>query len=106
MLEWWGWLLIGVGSVAVICAVALILILKGKNKAVSGNNSIELVIGEKCVVTETIDNNAGCGQASVNGFVWSARSAYDSEKFVVGEVLDVVAVEGVKLICKKQSAYK
>ena len=65
--------------------------------------NIEAVIGEKCVVTEAINNFAGCGQAKVHGQVWSARSISDDETFEVGEVLSVVAIEGVKLICKKHT---
>ena len=64
-------------------------------------NNIDLVIGEKCVVTERIDNYAGCGIARVNGLEWSARAAIEDQTFEAGEVLQIVAVEGVKLICKK-----
>ena len=63
--------------------------------------SLESVVGEKCVVTERIDNFAGCGQVKVNGQGWSARGAYDDDTFEVGESLRVVAIEGVKLICKR-----
>ncbi len=63
--------------------------------------NVEAVVGEKCVVIERIDNYAGCGQAKVRGQVWSARSINDEETFEEGEILRVVAVEGVKLICKK-----
>ena len=63
--------------------------------------SLESVIGERCVVTERIDNFAGCGQVKVNGQGWSARGAYDDDTFEVGESLMVVAIEGVKLICKR-----
>ena len=65
--------------------------------------NVEAVVGEKCVVIERIDNYAGCGQAKVRGQVWSARSIDDEITFEVNEVLRVVAVEGVKLICKKNS---
>ena len=70
-------------------------------KTPAQNVSIESVIGEKCVVTEKIDNFAGCGQVKVNGQGWSARGAYDDDTFEVGETLMVVAIEGVKLICKR-----
>ena len=63
--------------------------------------NLESVIGERCIVTERIDNYAGCGQVKVNGQGWSARGAYDEDTFEVGESLRVVAIEGVKLICKK-----
>ena len=63
--------------------------------------NIEAIIGERCIVTEKIDNLAGCGQAKVRGQQWSARSVSDDDVFEVGEVLNIVAIEGVKLICKK-----
>lgn len=64
--------------------------------------NVEAVVGEKCVVIERIDNYAGCGQAKVRGQIWSARSIDDAVTFEENEVLSVVAVEGVKLICKKR----
>ena len=64
--------------------------------------NIDAIIGEKCVVTERIDNYAGCGQAKVNGQIWSARGAHDEDTFEEGEILTVVAIEGVKLICVKK----
>ncbi len=63
--------------------------------------NIDAIIGEKCVVTEKIDTFAGCGQAKIKGQVWSARGVDDEDVFEVGEVVNVVAIEGVKLICKK-----
>ena len=63
--------------------------------------NVDAIIGERCVVTEKIDNFAGCGQAKVNGQIWSARGVGEDDVFEVGEALRVVAIEGVKLICKK-----
>ena len=65
--------------------------------------NFQAIIGERCIVTEKIDNFAGCGQAKVKGQIWSARSVSDDETFEVGEILNVVAIEGVKLICKKNN---
>ena len=67
----------------------------------SAKTNIDAIIGEKCIVTEKIDNFAGCGQAKVRGQIWSARGVNDDDTFDVGEPLTVVAIEGVKLICKK-----
>ena len=61
----------------------------------------ENIVGKKCTVIEKIDNFAGCGQVKVNGQGWSARAAYDDDVFEVGEILSIVAVEGVRLICIK-----
>lgn len=62
---------------------------------------IESIVGERCVVTDRINNAAGCGQVKVNGQNWSARGAYAEDVFEIGETLRIVAIEGVKLICRK-----
>ncbi len=63
--------------------------------------SPEAVVGEYCTVVEKVDSAAGCGEVKVGGGVWSARGAAEDDVFEIGERLKVVAVEGVKLICKK-----
>ena len=63
--------------------------------------NIESIIGERCVVTEKIDNYIGCGQVKIKGQIWSARGVEEDSVFDEGEVLHVVAIEGVKVICKK-----
>ncbi len=59
------------------------------------------VVGERCVVTEKIDNYAGCGEVKVKGQIWSARGVLENDVFAEGETLKVVAIEGAKLICRK-----
>ena len=63
--------------------------------------NIDAVIGEKCIVTERVENLAGCGQVKVKGMEWSARTIDESETLAVGDVVTVVAVEGVKLIVRR-----
>ena len=63
--------------------------------------NIDAIIGERCIVTEKIDNFAGCGQVKIKGQIWSARGVSDDDVFEIGDVLSVVAIEGVKVICKK-----
>ena len=75
--------------------------IKPSISAIATGNSIESLIGEKCTVTETIDNFSSCGQARVRGQVWAARSVSDDEIYEEGTVLRIVAIEGVKLICRK-----
>ena len=78
-----------------------ILALFGKKNTQDKEFSPDTIVGKRCVVVERIDNFAGCGQVKVNGQGWSARSAYDDDCFDVGEVLSIVAVEGVRLVCVK-----
>ena len=72
---------------------------KLKSKIVKTN--VEAIVGERCVVTEKIDNYVGCGQVKIKGQIWSARGVEEDAVFEVGETLNVVAIEGVKVICKK-----
>lgn len=88
----------------VISLVGILFIRKRLMRLKPGQDTktnIDAIVGEKCVVTEKIDNFAGCGQAKVKGQVWSARGLGDEDVFEVGEVLRIVAIEGVKIICKK-----
>ncbi|MGM9637464.1 MAG: NfeD family protein [Eubacteriales bacterium] len=60
------------------------------------------VIGMTAVVTEDIDNIAETGEVKVGGIRWSARSQ-DGGKIEKGTEVVVLEIEGVKLICRKQS---
>jgi membrane protein implicated in regulation of membrane protease activity len=63
--------------------------------------SLETIVGERAVVVERIDNFAGCGQVKIGGMYFSARGTEENDSFEVGEVLQIVAIEGVKLVCRK-----
>lgn len=60
---------------------------------------LEAMVGKTCIVTERIDPLTG-GQVEVEGNFWAARGLADCEGFDVGTRLVVVAIEGVKLICR------
>ena len=90
--------------ILVLAAGGIVLartLIKKNNQESNVKTNLDAIIGEKCVVTERIDNYAGCGQAKVRGQIWSARGVSEDSEFEVGEVLKIVAIEGVKLICKK-----
>ena len=63
--------------------------------------NVDIIIGEKAIVTERVDNILAVGAVKVKGQYWSARSDDDSVAFEVGEVVEVVSVSGVKLVCSK-----
>ena len=94
-----------IGAFVVVTIIGIFLFRNLVMKKLSrpeNRTNIDAIIGEKCVVTERIDNFAGCGQAKVKGQIWSARGAHEDDVFEQGEVLTVVAIEGVKLICIKK----
>lgn len=90
--------------VFLVLSAAFIIIAKTVLLRISADRitktNIDAIVGERCVVTEKIDNYAGCGQVRINGQIWSARGSRENDVFEVGETLDIVAIEGVKLICK------
>lgn len=64
--------------------------------------NVEAVIGQKGVVTESIDNLEAVGSVKLNGLPWTARSEC-GEKIASGTVVTVRRVEGVKLIVTPSS---
>ena len=97
-------------SVPVIVQVVAFLILSiisiflskkfiGTSKKETRTN-IDSVIGERCIVTEKIDNIHGTGKVRLNGMDWSARSAHSDTLYEVDDIVYVDRVEGVKLIVK------
>ena len=62
---------------------------------------LDEIVGHRCKVINTIDNYVGGGLVKVGTSVWAARSAYDDETFEVGDTLNIVAIEGVRLVCVK-----
>ena len=76
-------------------------IFKKKGEETSQKFDPELIIGERCVVLERVSSLSGSGLVKVRGMQWAARPSYEDDVFEVGEVLRIVAVEGVRLICRK-----
>ncbi len=53
-----------------------------------------------------IDNLQGIGQVAVSGQEWSARSCDDKVRIPVGAVVNVMAINGVKLIVRPDEQMK
>lgn len=96
------WIYIASPIIAAIAVLLIVLYVHNKKIAEVKQIKLEDIVGEKCTVVEKIDNFAGCGIVKVKGCQWSARGVDDDDVFEVGETLCVVAIEGVKLICKKK----
>ena len=58
------------------------------------------VIDKKGEVIKVIDD-LEMGQVKVQGQVWTAKSS-DGESIQVGEIVDILAIEGVKVVVKKR----
>ena len=62
----------------------------------------DMVIGKEVIVTEDINNKAQTGEAIYEGMTWMARSKWDDMIYKKGDRVEVIAIEGVKLIVTKK----
>lgn len=63
--------------------------------------NVEGLTGRIVVITEAVNNLTGQGAAKVNDLIWTARSADDNVIFAEGELAEIIAVKGNKIIIKK-----
>ena len=90
----------------VISVVALVatrpLAKKYVNSRTQATNA-DMLIGQECIVTETIDKLHGTGAVSVAGKIWTARTDEPEAIIEKGSVAVVERIEGVKLIVKSKA---
>lgn len=97
---------VGVQIAIFIAATGILLIFtkpavkKYIHKETEATN-FDRVIGKEGTVTQKIDEAEGKGQIKVLGAVWSAKSD-DGVEIPEGEKVEVIGVEGVKVIVKRK----
>lgn len=62
--------------------------------------NVEEIIGKNAIISKEILDGNNNGEAKLNGEIWMARSQ-NGEQIKEGETVEIVAVEGVKLIVKR-----
>lgn len=99
-------------QIIVFLAVSFVLLLftrpfaaKYINRGHIKTNADDLV-GREAVVQETIDNLAGTGKALVNGLEWTARAKEKDKIIEKGSIVEILAIEGVKIIVKEKETKK
>ena len=93
---------VGVTILCLILAFAFIRPrMKAKNKIEKTN--ADALEGRLALVEEGIDNTAATGVVKINGQFWTARTENPADKPAKGEWVEIVRVEGAKLICKPKS---
>lgn len=93
-------------QLAVFAAVSFLLLLFTRPLAArllrSGKKrdrtNVDGLIGRSAKVTETVDNDLGTGVAVVGGQEWTARAFDGKSRYLPGELVEIRAVEGVKLM--------
>lgn len=94
---------------AVFCAVSLALLfgtrpwaLRFFNSQKQEKTNVDSLLGKTAVVTAEIRNLEGRGEVFVNGLTWTARTEKDSEVIPKDAHVEIIAVEGVKLIVREK----
>lgn len=62
----------------------------------------DMLIGQECIVTETVDKLHGTGAVSVGGKVWTARADEPDTLIEKDSIAVIERIEGVKLIVRKK----
>ena len=93
---------IGLTVVGMILSFALIRPMMKKRNRVEKTNA-DALAGKLALVEEDIDNGIPTGVAKINGQLWSARMEDPTETAAKGVWVEIVRVEGSKLICRPKS---
>lgn len=99
-LELWTQILI----FAVVSAIALAVTRPLVNKFTKGRKqptNADRYIGQEAIVTEAISNGLSKGAVRIGGLEWTARTV-DNSEVGEGERVTVEAIEGAKLLVKKE----
>lgn len=67
------------------------------------HTNADRVVGQTGMVEQTVENDQQPGRVMAMGLSWSALSD-DGSTIAVGEKIEVVAIDGVKLIVKRKKA--
>lgn len=95
-------------QIGVFLAVSFLLLIFTRPVAVKYLNksrtktNVDNLIGQAAVVTQDIDNLKSVGQAKLRGMEWTARAQEGQGTIEKGATVEVVAIEGVKLIVKRK----
>ena len=96
--------IIGQAIVWFIFSVILILLTKKfADKVTSSTTSTNVysVIGKKANVIAEINGEKATGQIKVDGDIWAAKTEEFNEIIPVGTVVEILKIDGVKVVVKK-----
>lgn len=68
--------------------------------------NVESLVGRQAIVISEINNIQGTGQVTVSGQQWSARSVDDNAVIPAGAVVNILSINGVKLVVKADEQMK
>ena len=92
---------IGVTVVGMILSFALFRPMMKKRNKIEATNA-DALAGKTALVEEDVNNAVPTGVVKINGQLWTARMDDPSTTAAKGEWIEIVRVEGAKLICRRK----
>lgn len=93
---------VGLTAVGLILSFTLIRPLVRRRQHVEKTNA-DALPGQLALVEEDIDNRAPKGVVKIHGQLWTARMENSDLTAQTGEWVEIIRVEGSKLICRPKS---
>lgn len=93
---------IGVTVIGMILSFSVFRPMMKKRNKVEKTNT-DAMVGKLALVEEDVNNNIPTGVAKINGQLWTARMEDPAATAVKGDWVEIVRVEGSKLICRSKS---
>ena len=88
--------------VSAACLVLLYPLLKKNLRKNRQATNADRVLGQKCLVTESIDELHATGKVRIDGKTWSAKSS-DGSVIECGTTVEILEITGVRLTVKPVS---
>ena len=89
-------------GLTVLCLILAFTVIRPRVKAKERieKTNADALEGKQALVEEDIDNTAATGVVRINGQLWTARTDDPTQKPQKGDWVEIIRVEGTKLICK------
>lgn len=97
-----------VGQLILFFAVSILLLVLTRPIAMKYFNgdrtktNVESVVGQEAIVTEKIEPLYARGRVKLNGMEWSAKTEKEEETVSEGATVEILRVEGVKLVVREK----
>ena len=94
-----GAVFMGITLIGIIFSIVVLRPIMAKKMLIEPTNA-DALIGRTAQVKEDVNNMLPSGVVKINGQLWSARMEDPSQTAATGEWVEIVRVEGSKLICR------
>lgn len=100
-MPWWGEIIV----FALISLLSFLIIkplVSKKLQRIKSNTNVDSLLGRKGLVVKKI-TNLDKGEVKINSVIWNAIKRDSEEDIEKGEVVEIVAIQGNKLLVRKSS---